>query len=100
LVLGGAKLIAIHKTRYYKRPDGLALGPGPFITALEYASGKQADVVGKPDRLFYESVQSQLNCPLSETVMIGDVGNILNNNFRLAPVDTGWLREPQLSFTQ
>lgn len=76
LVLGGAKLIAIHKTRYYKRPDGLALGPGPFVTALEFASGKQADVVGKPDRLFYEAVQSQLKCPLSETVMIGDVRDL------------------------
>lgn len=73
LVLSGGELIAIHKTRYYKRPDGLALGPGPFVTALEFASGKAASVVGKPDKLFYESVQQQLNCPMSETVMIGDV---------------------------
>ena len=65
--------MAIHKTRYYKRPDGLALGPGPFVTALEFATGKKADVMGKPDRLFYESVQAELGCPISETVMIGDV---------------------------
>lgn len=73
MVLGGAQLIAIHKTRYYKRPDGLALGPGPFVTALEFASGKKAAVMGKPDELFYQSAQQELNCPLSETVMIGDV---------------------------
>ena len=73
LVLGGAELIAIHKTRYYKRPDGLALGPGPFVTALEFASGKKASVMGKPDKLFYESVQEELKCPINETVMIGDV---------------------------
>ena len=73
LVLDGGKLIAIHKTRYYKRPDGLALGPGPFVTALEFASGKQAEIVGKPDKNFYEMVQGELGCPLSETVMIGDV---------------------------
>lgn len=30
LISDGAKLIAIHKARYYKRKDGLALGPGSF----------------------------------------------------------------------
>ncbi|KAK6010024.1 HAD hydrolase family [Ostertagia ostertagi] len=39
LVLNGAQLVAIHKGRYYKRADGLALGPGPFVAALEYATG-------------------------------------------------------------
>jgi ribonucleotide monophosphatase NagD (HAD superfamily) len=34
------KLIAIHKARYYKRSDGLALGPGPFVQAFEFATGK------------------------------------------------------------
>jgi ribonucleotide monophosphatase NagD (HAD superfamily) len=34
------KLIAIHKSRYYKREDGLALGPGPFVQAFEFATGK------------------------------------------------------------
>jgi ribonucleotide monophosphatase NagD (HAD superfamily) len=28
ILLDGAQLIAIHKGRYYKRSDGLALGPG------------------------------------------------------------------------
>ncbi|PIO52609.1 hypothetical protein TELCIR_26083, partial [Teladorsagia circumcincta] len=35
----GAQLVAIHKGRYYRRADGLALGPGPFVAALEYATG-------------------------------------------------------------
>lgn len=30
LILSGAPLIAIHKGRYYKRKDGLALGPGMY----------------------------------------------------------------------
>ncbi|MCP9264548.1 Haloacid dehalogenase-like hydrolase domain-containing protein 2 [Dirofilaria immitis] len=38
LLLEGAKLIAIHKGRYYKQEDGLSLGPGPFVEALEYAA--------------------------------------------------------------
>ncbi len=69
----GARLIAIHKTRYYKRPDGMALGPGPFVAALEFACNKKAEVVGKPDKKFYMSAQAGLQCPVDETVMIGDV---------------------------
>ncbi|VDK26022.1 unnamed protein product, partial [Anisakis simplex] len=62
LLLDGAKLIAIHKGRYYKRKDGLSLGPGPFVEALQFAADVkfirnrfQADVVGKPERNFFLS---------------------------------------------
>lgn len=40
-ILEGAPLIAIHKARYYKRSDGLALGPGAFVAGLEYSTGKE-----------------------------------------------------------
>lgn len=40
------QLVSIHKTRYYKRLDGLALGPGPFAEALTYASGKEVLKIG------------------------------------------------------
>jgi HAD superfamily hydrolase (TIGR01458 family) len=33
------RLIAIHKGRYYATQKGLCLGPGPFVSALEYATG-------------------------------------------------------------
>lgn len=39
-----AQLIAIHKGRIFKEPDGLSLGPGPFVLALEHATGKTAQV--------------------------------------------------------
>ena len=35
LISNGAKLIAIHKARYYKRKEGLALGPGSFKINLQ-----------------------------------------------------------------
>lgn len=41
------RLIAIHKSRYYKRGDGLALGPGPFVQAFEFATGKIVSLSGK-----------------------------------------------------
>ncbi|XP_073199590.1 haloacid dehalogenase-like hydrolase domain-containing protein 2 isoform X1 [Lepidochelys kempii] len=72
LILDGAPLIAIHKARYYKRKDGLALGPGPFVTGLEYATDTKATVVGKPETTFFLEALSGTGCKPEETVMIGD----------------------------
>jgi HAD superfamily hydrolase (TIGR01450 family) len=53
-------LIATHKAKYIQTqfPPGLSLGPGPFVTALENASGRKAFVVGKPTKAFFEAVIS------------------------------------------
>ncbi|KAL8204252.1 UNVERIFIED_CONTAM: Haloacid dehalogenase-like hydrolase domain-containing protein 2 [Gekko kuhli] len=72
LILDGAPLIAVHKARYYKRKDGLALGPGPFVTGLEYATDTQATVVGKPERTFFLEALRGTSCVPEEAVMIGD----------------------------
>ncbi|KAH3692407.1 haloacid dehalogenase-like hydrolase domain-containing protein 2 [Dreissena polymorpha] len=72
LVLGGSPLIAVHKARYYKRKDGLALGPGPFVSALEYAADCQSQVVGKPEAAFFLSAIEEFNVHPEECVMIGD----------------------------
>lgn len=40
LLKDNCRLIAIHKGRYYKKNDGLALGPGPFVETLTYATEK------------------------------------------------------------
>ena len=34
--------------------NGFALGTGGFVSALEYASGQSATVVGKPNRTFFQ----------------------------------------------
>lgn len=67
-----AQLIAIHRGRYFKEPDGLSLGPGPFVTALEEAAGRQATVVGKPERAFFELALADMSVAPEEAVMIGD----------------------------
>ncbi|TKR61003.1 hypothetical protein L596_028175 [Steinernema carpocapsae] len=95
LLLEGAGLIAIHKGRFYKRKDGLALGPGPFVRALEYATDKQAFVVGKPEKAFFESAMESLD--VSEAVMIGDdvrddVLGAINAGFKAILVKTGKYR--------
>ncbi|XP_069779924.1 haloacid dehalogenase-like hydrolase domain-containing protein 2 isoform X2 [Narcine bancroftii] len=72
LILNGAPLIAIHKARYYKKMDGLSLGPGPFITGLEYAADVKATVVGKPETPFFCEALRSIGCQPEEAVMIGD----------------------------
>ncbi|KDQ57308.1 hypothetical protein JAAARDRAFT_131357 [Jaapia argillacea MUCL 33604] len=51
-------LIATHKAKYIRPSSSapLVLGPGPFVTALEEASGVRAEIVGKPSRKFFETV--------------------------------------------
>lgn len=43
-----APLIAVHKGRIFKEPDGLSLGPGPFVLALEHATGRTAQASWDP----------------------------------------------------
>ena len=73
-----AHLIALGMTRYWKADTGLQLDAGPFVAALEYASGRQAVVMGKPAEKFYQAALVQLATPADQTVMIGDdiVGDI------------------------
>jgi ribonucleotide monophosphatase NagD (HAD superfamily) len=40
---------------------------------LEYATGKVATVVGKPEKTFFLSALEGLNCRPDEALMIGDV---------------------------
>ncbi|KAF8874873.1 HAD-like domain-containing protein [Gymnopilus junonius] len=49
-------LIAANKSRYIQRENGLALGTGPFVAALENASGTSAHIVGKPTKEFFQMV--------------------------------------------
>ena len=72
--MNGASLIAIHECRYYKRPDGLALGPGAFVKGLEYAGNIKADVIGKPTEQFFRAALGDVKP--EEAIMIGDVRNI------------------------
>jgi HAD superfamily hydrolase (TIGR01458 family) len=72
LVMNGAALLAMHKNLYWKTASGLQLDSGPFVYALEMATGKQAMVLGKPDRAFFEQALSTLGVQAHETLMVGD----------------------------
>jgi HAD superfamily hydrolase (TIGR01458 family) len=71
-LLSGADLLALEKDRYWMGADGLMLSAGPFVTALEYASGRMATVMGKPSPGFFSMALSSLGTEPGSTAMIGD----------------------------
>ncbi|MBN2251466.1 MAG: TIGR01458 family HAD-type hydrolase [Candidatus Altiarchaeota archaeon] len=72
LLLKGARLVAMEKDRYWMAPDGLALCTGPYVSALEYATGKKAVVTGKPSERFLRLALADMNARPEETIAIGD----------------------------
>jgi HAD superfamily hydrolase (TIGR01458 family) len=71
-------LIALGMTRYWRAEDGLRLDVAPFIKALEYAIGREAIVLGKPARGFFDAALKLIDANTDDTFMIGDdiVGDI------------------------
>lgn len=71
-VLGGARLLAVQKNRYWRRGGALCLDAGPFVAALEYATGVKADVAGKPSEQFFAAAAASMNLSTSDLVVVGD----------------------------
>lgn len=65
-------LVALGMTRYWRAEDGLRLDTGAFVRALEYAAGRTAVVVGKPDPAFFAAAVDALQVPAGRVVMVGD----------------------------
>jgi phospholysine phosphohistidine inorganic pyrophosphate phosphatase len=68
----GARLVAIQKNRSWDAGQGLQLDAGPFVAALEYATGQQAVVVGKPSPAFFDTAAAALRAPPERIVVVGD----------------------------
>jgi phospholysine phosphohistidine inorganic pyrophosphate phosphatase len=75
-VMSGAALLALQRDRYWLKGDALALDAGPFVAALEYATGRTATLCGKPSAAFYRTAVASLpaphGAPSREVVMVGD----------------------------
>lgn len=71
-------LIALGMTRYWRAEDGLRLDVAPFIKALEHAIGRDAIVLGKPSKRFFNAALKLIDANAEDTFMIGDdiVGDI------------------------
>ncbi len=70
---GGAAFLALAKNRTFEDADGkLSLDAGAFVTALEFASRREAIVLGKPSPQFFEAALASMKCAPQGAVMVGD----------------------------
>ncbi len=98
ILVGGADLVALHKGKYWHERDGLQLDIGAFVSGLEYASGKKATVIGKPNSAFYKAALDDLGYKPHQVAMIGDdiesdVGGAQKAGLKGILVNTGKYRK-------
>ncbi|MGD8784515.1 MAG: TIGR01458 family HAD-type hydrolase [Thioalkalispiraceae bacterium] len=65
-------LIALGMTRYWRATDGLRLDAGAYVSALQYASGMEPIVLGKPAQAFFDAAVQRLAVSPDDVLMIGD----------------------------
>jgi HAD superfamily hydrolase (TIGR01458 family) len=71
-LMDGAVLVALQKNRFWRNRGRLSLDAGPFVAALEYASGESAVVVGKPEESFFRIALEDMGLEAHEVAMVGD----------------------------
>lgn len=72
-LMAGAELVALLRNPYWRTAEGEpSLDAGPFVAALEYASGKPAVGIGKPERAVFELALKDLDLPPRTVAMVGD----------------------------
>jgi HAD superfamily hydrolase (TIGR01458 family) len=69
---GGAGLVALHRNRFWLPAAGPTLDAGPFVAALEYATGVEATLVGKPSAAFFRTAAGRTGVPLEGLAVVGD----------------------------
>jgi len=97
-LLDGAQLIALQHNRVYRSQDGIVLDVGAYAAALEYASGRESVVIGKPAHTFFAAALADLGADAASSVMIGDdveadVGGAMDAGLTGILVRTGKYRE-------
>lgn len=98
MVIEGAELVALQKNRFWLTADGLSLDAGPFVAAIEYATSREALVVGKPAEAFFRLVLEDLGVAPDRAAIVGDdvetdVGGAISAGLSGYLVRTGKYRE-------
>ena len=97
-LMNSARLIAVHKNRFWQTEHGLQLDIGAFIHGLEYASGSEAMIIGKPSPAFFQVALDDMGLSKDEVLMIGDdidsdVGGAQEAGLKAVLVRTGKYRQ-------
>src|SRR6478752_10207268 len=68
----GAELYCLHKNRWWQTSRGPLLDSGAFVAGLEYASGVEATVLGRPSPAYFASALDALGAEPELTWLVGD----------------------------
>lgn len=68
----GARLVCLHRNRWWLTAAGPRLDSGAIVAGLEYAAGVEAELVGKPSPAYFEAALAALGAAAGEAVMVGD----------------------------
>ncbi len=68
----GAELYCLHKNRWWQTSRGPMLDAGAFVAGLEYATGLEATVVGKPSPTYFAAALDALGAEPELTWLVGD----------------------------
>ncbi len=99
---GGARLVSLHRNRWWQTARGPLLDAGVYVAGLEYAAGVEAEIVGKPSRAYFEAALASAGVRAEEATMVGDdveadVGGAKAVGMRAVLVRTGKFRDPSLA---
>ena len=78
LVLGGARLVGMHRNPWWLTPEGPTLDSGSFVVGLEFATERPATIIGKPSSAFFSQAVRDLRREAgaglrrAEIAMVGD----------------------------
>jgi HAD superfamily hydrolase (TIGR01458 family) len=97
----GAELYCLHKNRWWQTSDGPRLDAGAFVAGLEYASGAEATVLGKPSPQYFGAALEAIDADPELTWMVGDdlEGDVLGaqrHGMKTVLVRTGKFRPDEL----
>jgi HAD superfamily hydrolase (TIGR01458 family) len=68
----GARLVCLHKNRWWQTSRGPLLDAGAFVAGLEYAADVEAVVLGKPSSAYFGAAAEALDAEPELTWMVGD----------------------------
>jgi HAD superfamily hydrolase (TIGR01458 family) len=71
-LMQGARLIAVHRNRFWQAETGLRMDIGGLVAALEYCTGGTALTMGKPSPDFFGMALRDMGLEPFQTAMIGD----------------------------
>lgn len=71
-IMNGSLILALSKTKYYFQDNGININTGAFVSMFENACDKEAILLGKPSKEFFNIALSHLGSISSKTLVVGD----------------------------